>query len=454
MRCSTTGTTTRLSSERCGLQAPGNGLRQAVALVVVWIHGCIGLHFWLRYRAWYEKLAAPLLAIAILLPVLGLLGFIEMGRTIAEPAYEGFVDTGRYRANINARYASDPEAQQTIRLIRGGLYGSFSAALLLVIAARGRRRWKERVDQITVSYQGGEAIRVPRGFTVLEASRVGGIPHYSVCGGKGQCSTCRVQILSEYQDLPPPDKMEQTTLKRINAAPDVRLACQLRPTHDLTVVPLLVPATETALPANTQETSPGRERDITVLFCDIRSFTALTEQRLPFDIVFLLNRYFALVGNAVEKAGGRVDKFIGDGAMALFGIGTSQEDGCRQALSAAAAIIRDLDKLSRELSDELSAPLRIAIGIHTGPAVVGTLGYGRVRSLTAIGDTVNVASRLESVAKEFDAAIVISEPVATLSGADAAVAESREINVRGRVLPLKVFMIPSERADELLKGKD
>ncbi len=436
------------------ITAPGNGLRQAVALVVVWIHGCIGLHFWLRYRPWYEKMAAPLLAIAILLPVLGLLGFIEMGRTIAEPAYEGFVDTGRYRANINARYASDPEAQQTIRLIRGGLYGSFSAALLLVIAARGRRRWKERVDQITVSYQGGEAIRVPRGFTVLEASRVGGIPHYSVCGGKGQCSTCRVQILSEYQDLPPPDKMEQTTLKRINAAPDVRLACQLRPTHDLTVVPLLVPATETALPANTQETSPGRERDITVLFCDIRSFTALTEQRLPFDIVFLLNRYFALVGNAVEKAGGRVDKFIGDGAMALFGIGTSQEDGCRQALSAAAAIIRDLDKLSRELSDELSAPLRIAIGIHTGPAVVGTLGYGRVRSLTAIGDTVNVASRLESVAKEFDAAIVISEPVASLSGADAAVAESREINVRGRVLPLKVFMIPSERVDELLKGKD
>ncbi|MDM9625289.1 adenylate/guanylate cyclase domain-containing protein [Rhizobium sp. S152] len=436
------------------ITAPGNGLRQAMALVVVWVHGCIGLHFWLRYRPWYERIAAPFLAVAILLPVLGLLGFIEMGRTIAEPAYEGFVDTGRYSANINARYASDPGAQQTIRLIRACLYGSFSAALLLVIAARGRRRWKERVDQITVSYQGGDAIRVPRGFTVLEASRVGGIPHYSVCGGKGQCSTCRVQILSAYHDLPPPDKMEQTTLRRINAAADVRLACQLRPTHDITVVPLLVPATETALPANVQETSPGRERDITVLFCDIRSFTALTETRLPFDIVFLLNRYFALVGNAVEKAGGRVDKFIGDGAMALFGIGTSQEDGCRQALSAAAAIVRDLEKLSRELSDELSAPLRIAIGIHTGPAVVGTLGYGRVRSLTAIGDTVNVASRLESTAKEFEAAIVISEPVAMLSGADTTIAESREINVRGRVLPLKVFMIPSERADELLKGKD
>ncbi|TVZ74674.1 adenylate cyclase [Rhizobium mongolense USDA 1844] len=94
---------------------------------------------------------------------------------------------------------------------------------------------------------------MPRGFTVLEASRLGGLPHYSVCGGKGQCSTCRVQILGDYQRLPQPDQLEQKTLERINAAPDVRLACQLRPDHDITVAPLLIPATETALPANTQE---------------------------------------------------------------------------------------------------------------------------------------------------------------------------------------------------------
>ncbi|KQV70431.1 adenylate/guanylate cyclase domain-containing protein [Rhizobium sp. Root1220] len=436
------------------IASPISGWRQVVAVLAVWTHACIGLHFWLRYRPWYDSLAAPLLAIAILMPVLALLGFIEMGRTIAEPAYEGIVDTSRYQANINTRYYTDPEAQHQIAIIRAALYGSFSGALLIVVAARARRRWKERVDQITVRYPGGEAIRVPRGFTVLEASRLGGLPHYSVCGGKGQCSTCRVQILGNYEDLPPPDKLEESTLTRINAAPDVRLACQLHPIHDITVVPLLVPAPETTLPANSQETSPGREREITVLFCDIRQFTSLTETRLPFDIVFLLNRYFSLVGNAVEKAGGRIDKFIGDGAMALFGIGNSPEEACRQAIEAALAITRDIEKLGMELSDELSLPLRIAIGIHTGPAVVGTLGYGRVRSLTAIGDTVNVASRLETAAKEFDAAIVISEPVATLSGADMAGVESQEISVRGRALPLKVYMIPSDKAAGLLKGKD
>jgi adenylate cyclase len=431
----------------------GTGLRQAVTLLVVWVHGCIGLRFWLRYRAWYAGFAPLLLAFAILLPVLALLGFIEMGRTIAEPNYEGLVDTGRYQDNLNSRYQSDPEAQQQIALIRAGLYGSFSLALLSVVAARARRKWKERTDQITVHYPGGETIKVPRGFTVLEASRLGGLPHYSACGGKGQCSTCRVQVLGNYERLPLPGELEQRTLKRINAAPDVRLACQLRPDHDVTVAPLLIPATETALPANAQETSPGREQEIAVLFCDIRNFTSLTETRLPFDIVFLLNRYFAVAGKAVEQAGGRIDKFIGDGAMALFGINASPENACRQALAAATTISSEIEKLGAEFADELTIPLQIAIGIHFGPAVVGTMGYGRVRNLTAVGDTVNVASRLEDAAKEFGAAIVISEPVAELSGANMSGIESREISVRGRALPLKVYVINKEKAVEPLEGK-
>jgi adenylate cyclase len=435
------------------ITAPSNGIRQCLAVIVIWTHGCIGLHFWLRYRPWYENFSPLFMAVAILLPVLALLGFVEMGRTIAEPDYEGLVDTGRYQENLNTRYYTDPNAQHEIALIRSALYGTFSLALLAVILARTARKWKEATDQISVQYPGGETVKVPRGFTVLEASRLGGLPHYSVCGGKGQCSTCRVQVLGDYESLPSPDKLEQTTLRRINAAPDVRLACQLRPNKNVTVAPLLIPATEAALPANAQETSPGRERDIAVLFCDIRNFTTLTEPRLPFDIVFLLNRYFALVGKAVEQAGGRVDKFIGDGAMALFGIGSTPEEGCRQALAAAVTIAAEIEKLSAELAEELSIPLEIAIGIHTGPAVVGTMGYGRVRNLTAVGDTVNVASRLEHAAKEFDAAIVISEPVAELAGAEMAGIESREINVRGRALPLKVFVIPKDKAAMPFEGK-
>ncbi|MBY5893565.1 adenylate/guanylate cyclase domain-containing protein [Rhizobium leguminosarum] len=435
------------------IRNPTNGVRQVFGVVAVWIHGCIGIHFWLRYRSWYPDFAPLLLALAILVPVLSVLGFVEMGRTLADPSYQQAMTISAYKEGINTRYASNPEVHRQVAMIRAALYGAFSASLLIVVAARARRKLKERLDQVAVNYPGGEVIRVPRGFSVLEASRLGGLPHYAVCGGKGQCSTCRVQILGDYDSLPAPDKMEQTTLRRINAGPDVRLACQLRPNRDVAVAPLLVPATEAALPANSQETSPGREREIAVLFVDIRHFTTLTETRLPFDVVFLLNRYFAIIGKAVEQAGGRLDKFIGDGAMALFGLNTTPEEACRQALAAAAAIVAEIEKLAAELADELALPLRIAIGIHTGPAVVGTMGYGRVRSMTAIGDTVNVASRLESAAKEFEAAIVISEPVASLSGADLAGIESREISVRGRALPLKVYVIPREKAAEPLEGK-
>ncbi|MGR9215016.1 adenylate/guanylate cyclase domain-containing protein (plasmid) [Rhizobium leguminosarum] len=435
------------------IRNPTNGARQVFGVVAVWIHGCIGIHFWLRYRTWYPDFAPLLLALGILVPVLSLLGFVEMGRTLADPSYQQAMTISAYKEGINTRYASNPEVHRQVAMIRAGLYGAFSASLLIVVVARARRRLKERLDQVAVNYPGGEVIRVPRGFSVLEASRLGGLPHYAVCGGKGQCSTCRVQILGDYDSLPAPDKMEQTTLKRINAGPDVRLACQLRPNRDVAVAPLLVPAIEAALPANSQETSPGREREIAVLFVDIRHFTTLTETRLPFDVVFLLNRYFAIIGKAVEQAGGRLDKFIGDGAMALFGLNTAPEEACRQALNAAAAIVAEIEKLAAELADELALPLRIAIGIHTGPAVVGTMGYGRVRSMTAIGDTVNVASRLESAAKEFEAAIVISEPVASLSGANLAGIESREISVRGRALPLKVYVIPREKAAEPLEGK-
>lgn len=432
------------------MTSPSGGVRQTIALVIVWVHGCIGVHFWLRYRSWYGRIAPAMLAFAILLPVLALLGFASMGRSIAYQVahaitngYPGGYYGGREVVSDEAVPGSVSDA---ILPYRAALYSVLALSIVGLFLLRGKRRWSERAHQIAIRYPGGETIEVPRGFTVLEASRLGSIPHYSVCGGKGQCSTCRVQVVDGAASLPPPDAIEQKTLTRIGAAPDVRLACQLRPTDNITVVPMLVPMAEAAIPTFSQAASPGREREIVVLFCDIRHFTTLTELRLPFDIVFLLNRYFSIVGRVIEDQGGRIDKFIGDGVMALFGLGTTPENACRQALKAAAAIVTEIDKLAAELADELSMPLQIAIGIHSGRAVVGSMGYGNVKALTAIGDTVNVASRLESAAKEFETALVFSEPVARLSGVDIAGIESREIAVRGRAEPLQVYIVPKSES--------
>ncbi len=223
------------------------------------------------------------------------------------------------------------------------------------------------------------------GMSVLEASRAAGIPHASVCGGRGRCSTCRVRIGEGAEHLPPPAPDEARVLARIGgAAGKVRLACQLRPTRDLAVVPLL-PASAGPRDVRVQvDPGQGMEREIAVLFADLRAFTRMAEGRLAYDVVFGLNQYFAAMGQAIEGAGGRVDKFIGDGIMALFGIDLEPEAACRRALAGARAMAAALDRLNRQLEHDLREPLRMGIGLHVGHVILGEMGFGRATALTAI----------------------------------------------------------------------
>lgn len=408
--------------------------RQSIALVVIWAHGCLGLYFWMRFRPWYPRISPWLLVVVVTIPLLALLGFFGAARELAS--------TGLPPRALTM----DPEVlaegtrwRQEILFLT---YVTFASLLVLVFVLRALRLWGEHRNVVEIRYADGQVVRVARGHTILEASRIGGIPHYAVCGGRGRCSTCRVQVLQGLEELPAPNTMERATLARIGAAPDVRLACQVRPIANISVAPLLNPERARAASAAGLVSTPGRERDIAILFCDIRNFTELTDHRLPFDVVFLLNRYFSVVGKAVEQAGGRVDKFIGDGAMALFGTQTTKKEASRQALSAAVAIIKGIGLLNDELADEIGSPLQVAIGIHVGPAIIGLMGYRDVMGVTAIGDTVNIASRLEQAAKEMDMAIVISDTAAKLSGVDLSAFETCRIDIRGRAEPLPVRAIP------------
>lgn len=411
--------------------APMAGARQIFAVFAVWTHACLGLYFWQRQKPWFEKVSGPLLVVASLIPVLTTIAFITAGRTIAET---GFALTSAEQDRILA--ATDAKAQASAII-----FGTYAVALLGVLFLRFLRSIIGRKNTVEIRYPDGRISRVPRGYTVLEASRLAGIPHHAICGGRGRCSTCRVVVLDHLAEQPPPDAIEAGTLKRIGAPPDVRLACQLRPVTDIKVSPVLAVG-ESILTETTRVTpAPGREREVAVLFCDIRDFTRITSRSLPFDTVFLLNRYFAVVGRVVEEAGGRLDKFIGDGAMAIFGLETTPEAACRQALIAAKSILEGLDQVSRELEQDLTEPLRVAIGIHSGPAIAGTMGYGRTMNVTVIGDTVNVASRLEYLAKEMDAAIVISRHAAEQSGVELKGYAFQKVDIRGRATPMEVCVI-------------
>lgn len=419
------------------IRNPLLGLRQSVALVLIWLHGCLGIFFWLRYRDWYKRISPYLLTVAVLMPILALLGFSDAGR---EMEYNS--------PPPRVVHANQAELEAAIDTFTRAAKATFGGAVLLVFVLRGVRSLRQRSNSIEIRYDHGAMVRAPAGLSVLEASRSGNVAHFSACGGKGRCSTCRVRIIETQGPLPEPSSMERATLQRIHADSDVRLACQLRPKHNLNVALLLASKQQSDIPASGEPIRPGREEEIAVLFCDLRNFTALSEARLPYDMVFLLNRYFTVVGQAVEQAGGRLDKFIGDGAMALFGLEGNKETASRDALKAAALILRNIETLNEELENQFAVKLRIVIGIHAGPSIVGVMGYGGAKNLTAIGDTVNVASRLESAAKEFDTAIVVSEPVLRQSGHDVKTLQSRTIPIRGKSSQMKIFLI-SETESQL-----
>ena len=421
---------------------PDIGIRQAILLTFAWIHGCIGLHFWLRLKPRYSRVAPVLFGLALLLPVLALLGFAQAGREVARLAEQ----PGWIQQTLRAARVPGPAAREVLESTTFSLTTTFAILVGLVLVVRMIRHIDIRGHRsVRVSYPAGKEVSVPTGSTVLEASRLGAIPHASECGGRGRCTTCRVRVVQGVASLPPSGPEERRVLRRLGAPPNVRLACQLRPTHPVSVVPLL-PATARSSDVFVRpETSVEQEREIAVLFADLRGFTRIAEHKLPYDVVFLLNRYFDVVGGAIERAGGIANQFTGDGVMALFGVQSGRDEGCRQALVAAGDMALGLAEMSRTLAEDLKAPLQMGIGIHAGPTVVGHMGRGVALYLTAVGDAVHVASRLQDLTKEYGCQMVISEPVAQHAGVDVSGFPRYELTVRNRQEPIVIRTIDDAR---------
>jgi adenylate cyclase len=395
---------------------------QSLLLLVVWLHGVMGLHHWLRTKRWYARWSAPFLIAAVLVPTLAITGWIEAARRLS---LKTFAAPPMTDAMLEAGARLIEQAQKGVWLA----FVLTAAAIVLVRMADWFRTGP------TIVYSGGRTVRAKAGATLLEISRSAGVPHAAICGGRGRCTTCRVLVVEGADELPPPNSLEAAALQRINAPPGVRLACQVRPERSLKVRPL-IPLKEAVPTAGYDTYRWGVERRVTVLFADIRSFTSVAERLYPYDSVFLLNRFFELMSEAVEGQGGEVDKFLGDGLMALFGVAPAPAAGSRDALFAARDMLRALDRLNAEFAQTLSEPLRMGIGIHAGPVVLGRVGGGQV-GLTALGDTVNIASRLEAMNKDLASSVIVSEVTLQASKCILAGSEIREVQVRGRAEPLR-----------------
>jgi adenylate cyclase len=386
---------------------PGEAWNQAILMMLVWIHSCIGLHHWLAAKPWYRDALWLWYGLAVLVPTLSYAGFFEAGR----------------RARLDGSYRNpfNPEQYDSIQQILAtssiAYYVVLGSAIgvwgLLVLAGRFRPR-------ITITYANGPKVLAPHGLTVLDVSRMNRVPHASVCGGRARCSTCRVRVIEGLAQLPPPSDAETQVLKRVGAPPNVRLACQLRPTANLQISTLLPADLGAAGGAVADKYLWGVEQEVTILFCDLRGFTKMSEGRLSFDVVFLLNQFLGRMAEAIDDTGGFVDKFMGDGIMAIFGMDAPAADGAAKALAAARAMGGVLDSLNQSLREELRVPLSMGIGVHTGPAILGRIGAAQrsesIARLTALGETVNIASRLESKTKDLGVQVAVSARTMVTSG--------------------------------------
>src|SRR6266404_5730190 len=239
-------------------------------MIVAWVHGCIGLYFWLRMKAFYERAAPFLLAAAVLVPTLSMLGLYQGGRSVLDS------DSVEWRAeNLSPRQVGTPVEQAVLESIEEYFLIGYLGLLGLVLLARGARALNERRGgMITLSYGNGRTVRVPKGLSVLEARLRNNVPHASVCGGRARCSTCRIRIIGDCSELPEPSPREAFVLARVGTTdPSIRLACQLRPTADVSFFQLFLPS---AVSANAHATNPariGEERHLVSLFVDMRGST-------------------------------------------------------------------------------------------------------------------------------------------------------------------------------------
>lgn len=284
-------------------------------------------------------------------------------------------------------------------------------------------------DQIVIDVQEKQ--------TLLNASLAAGIPHTHVCGGNARCSTCRVIVLEGLDNVDPPNAEEQALAARLGLPREVRIACQATVRGPTRVRRLVLDEDDVALvnrlrKAKVDLVPMGEEIRVAILFSDIRGFTPFSEALLPYDVIHVLNRYFETIGTAVVAEGGFINNYMGDGFMALFGVDGQPNAPLRAVRSALAMLDLMQSKISPYLMRTYGRSFDVGIGIHYGEAVVGPIGSADRKTMTAIGDAVNFASRIESANKEVGTRLLISDATYREITGRVIVGKTASVQVKGK----------------------
>ncbi len=308
------------------------GVLQATAVLTAWTHACLGIHFWLRTKAWYAHWRPVLIGLGLLLPTLALAGYVAAGnQLLRDSASPNFV-----KLSLEESHLTDQKRAEISHIARIGS-AAYLALVLLPFVGRGvRGRLNRRRRSPLLNHSSGRTVPILPGATVLETLRQNGIPHASACGGRARCTTCRILVTRGLDRLPAPSRLESAALARIGATPGMRLACQISPTADLSVMPL-VAANASAAQGAIRGGIEGSERLITIVFVNLRDPEILGEAKLPYDLLYILNQFFHEMTKALDATNGHYAQFAGDGLMALYGLNakdpaTGAADALRGAL--------------------------------------------------------------------------------------------------------------------------
>jgi len=298
----------------------------------------------------------------------------------------------------------------------------------------------DSIKDVSIDFVGDKEVKTKSNIPLLYASLEAGIAHTHVCGGRAKCSTCRVIVTEGLMNCNPRNEAEAHLAHRKGFTPEVRLACQTTIGGNISARRLVLDAADISEAIGEHAEAGGREANVSILFSDIRDFTAFSEKALPYDIIHILNRYFDTIGEYIDQNGGYIDKYMGDGIMAIFGLDhKSQQNPPLYAVQSAYKIVRGLKEFNKYLKSHFNTEFRIGIGIHTGEVIIGNLGYRKKKDLTAIGDTVNTASRIEALTKKAGTPVLVSENTYILVKDSYKWGRQFKASVKGKAEPITVY---------------
>jgi class 3 adenylate cyclase len=250
---------------------------------------------------------------------------------------------------------------------------------------------------------------------LLEMAIEAGIPIAHLCGGRARCSTCRVRIIEGQDVLAERTEKEAAMAARLDFPDEIRLACQTEVEGSVRLWRLVLDKIDVEMASQLGKghyIGPvGREvEEAAVMFTDVAGFTAMSESLPPYDVVHILNRFFSRAGAAVESQGGRVDNYMGDGLLSVFGVdGTA--DSALAAVKAGLEVLEVAADMDNYVSRIYGHAFRVRVGIGLGEVIFGLMGSESSARETVIGDVVNTASRLESANKTTGTTMLVTEAV-------------------------------------------